>query len=335
MFVDEVKVTLKAGNGGKGCLSFRREKFIPMGGPNGGDGGDGGHIILHCNPHLNDLTPYRFQPNARAENGEYGKGSDQHGRNGKSCILQVPPGTLVYNDLTGDIVAELLEPHSEIILLRGGKGGTGNTSFKSSINQAPRKTTPGDPGEEGTFRFEMKTIADVGLVGFPNAGKSSLTSILTHAHPKIAPYPFTTLHPNVGVIEDPYRAKNQRPIFVADIPGLIKGAHENKGLGHKFLRHIERCHFLLILIDMSGIEERSPHDDYTILLNELTCYSPQLLDKPRLVIANKMDAPEAASHLADFKSKTPHIPIIQTSCTEGLGIDFLRAVITKVVGRRR
>ena len=275
MFVDEITVHLRAGNGGHGCLSFRREKFIPRGGPDGGDGGKGGDVVLLCDENENDLTKYRFQPHWKAGTGGPGAGRNMHGADGTPCILHVPPGIQVIDPETDEIVAELTESGKSVTLLTGGRGGMGNINFKSSINQAPRKATPGREGEEKSYRFVLKTIADIGLVGFPNAGKSSLTNCITHAHPKTAPYPFTTLHVNVGVIEYPTFER----VIMADIPGLIEGAHENKGLGHRFLRHIERCRLLLFIIDMAGSEGRDPAKDYKHLLNELERYSEVLIEQ--------------------------------------------------------
>lgn len=320
MFVDEITVHLRAGNGGHGCLSFRREKYIPRGGPDGGDGGRGGDVILLCDENENDLTKYRFQPHWKAGNGEPGAGRNKHGADGVPCMMHVPPGTQVIDPETDEVVAELTDIGAQVVLLNGGRGGMGNINFKSSVNQAPRKATPGREGEEKSFRFILKTIADIGLVGFPNAGKSSLTNCITQAHPKTAPYPFTTLHVNVGVIEYPTYER----VIMADIPGLIEGAHENKGLGHQFLRHIERCRLLLFIIDMAGSEGRDPVKDYKHLLNELEQYSEILLDKPRLIAANKMDIPEAEEKLAAFKKKVKGIEIIPISCAGKTGLEDLK-----------
>ncbi|MDR2863423.1 MAG: GTPase ObgE [Puniceicoccales bacterium] len=323
MFIDEANIFLKAGDGGHGCLSFRREKFIPKGGPDGGDGGKGGDVILLCDENEGDLSKYRFQPHWRAKNGEPGSGRNRHGANGNDCVLPLPPGTQAVNIETGRVAAEVTKHGERIVLLPGGKGGLGNINFKSSVNQAPRKTTSGKPGAIGDFRLVLKTIADLGLVGFPNAGKSTLTGRLTHAHPKIASYPFTTLHVNVGVI---YYEDSNEKIFLADIPGLIEGAHENKGLGHEFLRHIERCRLLIFLLDIAGTDGRKPADDYQCLVKELERYSPVLVDKPRLIVANKMDAPDAAKKLAAFKRKHKG-EVLPISCLDGTGLDELRKVI--------
>lgn len=330
MFVDEVQVYLKAGDGGRGCVSFRRAKFEPFGGPNGGNGGRGGDIILLGDENVSDLTEYKFVPHAKAGNGEHGRGSDQHGASGKNKILHVPLGTIVYGAESGDPVAEILYHGHKVVLLKGGEGGLGNTAFKSSTNQAPRQTTPGTPGEEGNFVFVLKTIADLGLVGFPNAGKSSLIGLITNAHPKTAPYPFTTLQPSVGVIEYP---EEYRRLLLADIPGLIEGASENRGLGHRFLRHIERCPVLVIIIDMAGIDGRNPWDDYTQLLEELRLYDEALLEKPRLVVANKMDEPAAVENIKKFRRKHKKVSLFPVSCLTEEGIPELKKAMLAEVDR--
>ncbi|MDR2812196.1 MAG: GTPase ObgE [Puniceicoccales bacterium] len=320
MFVDEAKVVLKAGNGGSGCLSFLREKYRPSGGPNGGDGGDGGDVILVCDCNVADLTNYKFVPHALAKNGEPGRGSNCHGANGASCFLKVPEGTVVINNETKTVAIELLKDGERIVLLKGGIGGKGNVNFKSSINQAPKKITLGMPGESGEFTFILKTIADIGLVGFPNAGKSSLINILTNAQQKEASYPFTTLNPKVGVIPYP---ETYQMLTIADIPGLISGAHENHGLGIKFLRHIERCKMLLFLVDIAGVDGRNPIDDYRTLLEELACYDRNLLEKKHLVVANKVDLSASDEHLVAFK-KAIGEEILIISCAKNIGIDKLK-----------
>ncbi|MDR2396923.1 MAG: GTPase ObgE [Puniceicoccales bacterium] len=323
MFVDEVEVFLKAGDGGNGCRSFRREKFIPKGGPDGGDGGKGGDIILECSPHVNDLRDYRYKPHTRAENGQSGRGSDCYGRQGADYILKMPPGTVILNACTQRIVTEILSIGQRIVLLKGGKGGLGNIHFKSSTNQAPIQTTPGKPGEEGRFKLVLKTIADLGLIGFPNAGKSSLIGQLTKAQPKVANYPFTTLHPSVGVLTE----EGGRHLYLADIPGLIEGASQGKGLGYRFLRHIERCQSLLFVIDMAGVDTRKPWLDYKKLCRELKNYGEHLVKKPRFVIANKMDLSEAIENLNVFKSKIQDVPILPISCYSGSGLKELRTYL--------
>jgi GTP-binding protein len=320
MFVDEAKVILKAGNGGRGCLSFLREKYRPNGGPNGGDGGDGGDVILVCDRNVADLTDYKFVPHASAKNGEPGRGSNCHGANGASCFLKVPEGTVIINNETDAVATELLADGERVMLLKGGIGGKGNVNFKSSVNQAPRKITLGTPGETGEFTFILKTIADIGLVGFPNAGKSSLVNILTNAQQRAAPYPFTTLNPKVGVIH--YPEAHER-LTIADIPGLISGAHKNRGLGIKFLKHIERCKILLFLIDVAAVDGRDPVADYGALVEELAHYGGELLKKERLIVANKIDLPTAKEHLLAFKRAIGG-EIFTISCVKNDGIVELR-----------
>ncbi|MDR1366652.1 MAG: Obg family GTPase CgtA [Puniceicoccales bacterium] len=325
MFVDEAKVILKAGNGGNGCLSFLREKYRPNGGPNGGDGGNGGDVILICDRNVADLTNYKFVPHASAKNGEPGRGSNCHGANGISRFLKVPEGTVVINNETEMVAVELLKDGEKILLLKGGVGGKGNINFKSSINQAPRKITLGTPGETGEFTFVLKTIADIGLVGFPNAGKSSLVNILTNAQQTEAPYPFPTLNPKVDVIHYP---ETYQTLTIADIPGLISGAHENHGLGIKFLKHIERCKMLLFVIDIAGIDGRDSINDYWTLLEELAYYDRALLKKKCLIVANKIDLPSAEEHLLAFK-KAVNGEILAISCAESIGICELRKKVLK------
>jgi GTP-binding protein len=332
MFIDETIIKARAGDGGKGCVSFRREKFEPWGGPNGGDGGKGGDVILRGDDDQNNLIDFKFKPHWHAERGGHGLGKDCTGHEGRPAILRVPLGTIAYNLATGEKVAEILEDGQEVVLLKGGKGGFGNTRFKSSTNRAPRQHGPGEPGEQGEFRLELKSIADVGLVGFPNAGKSSLTNLITKARPKVAPYPFTTLHPQIGVIEYP---EDYDRLVLADVPGLIAGASENKGLGHRFLRHIERCKILLLILDMAGTDTRDPRDDYRQLLKELELYDPALLDKPRLVAANKMDEEAAGTNLQKFRKRYPKAEIIPISCLSEEGIPRLRKELLRRVRRLR
>ena len=327
MFVDEVKVSLKAGDGGNGCLSFRREKYIPKGGPNGGDGGRGGDIILICDRNVNDLSAYAFKPMAEAGSGAHGEGNVRHGANGNHCSLTVPEGTMVYGMETQELVTELLRHEQSVVLLRGGRGGLGNLHFKTSTHQTPRETTPGAKGEKAEFLLVLKTIADIGLVGFPNAGKSSLLSRLTAAHSKSAPYPFTTLYPQVGILED---LMAKRRLTMADIPGIIAGAHKNKGLGLRFLRHIERCRLLLFILDMAGSDGRRPWDDYRQLLEELGHYDPQLLQKKRLVVANKMDLSESRENLKHFQQETKLTPQL-ISCQTGDGLELLQKQLLNFV----
>lgn len=335
MFVDECTVKLTAGDGGRGCVSFRREKFEPWGGPNGGDGGRGGDVILLGDVNTNNLVDYKFQPHWNAERGGHGEGSDCSGRDGKPCILRLPLGTIVIDVATEKPVAEIVEDGQRVVLCKGGNGGWGNTHFKTSTNRAPRRANAGQEGERGTFRLVLKSIADVGLVGFPNAGKSSLTSQITKARPKTAAYPFTTLHPQIGVIEFPDERKGDRRLLLADVPGLIEGAHENRGLGHRFLRHIERCALLVFLIDMAGTDARDPRDDYKHLVDELGLYDKSLLKKPRLVVANKMDLPDAAAHLSKFKRRYKTADVLEISCLSGDGLEQLKKELLKRVTRFR
>ena len=332
MFIDETTIKARAGDGGRGCVSFRREKYEPWGGPNGGDGGKGGDVVLRGDDDQNNLIDFKYKPHWNGERGEHGLGSDCTGREGRPAVLRVPLGTIAYRLDTGEQVAEVLEDGQEIVLLKGGKGGFGNTKFKSSTNRAPRKTGPGEPGEVGEFRLELKSIADVGLVGFPNAGKSSLTNLITKARPKVAAYPFTTLQPQIGVIEYP---EEYDRIVLADVPGLIAGASENKGLGHRFLRHIERCKILLIILDLAGTDNRDPRDDYKQLLKELELYDEALLDKPRLIAANKMDEDAAVENLKKFKKRYPKVELVPISCLSEEGIPKLRKELLKRVKKLR
>ena len=306
MFFDETKVSLKAGNGGDGCMSFLRQKYMPNGGPNGGNGGRGGEVILRADENVSDLRTFHFKKQWKAKNGEPGRGSDQNGRGGDPCILKVPLGTEVRDQISGEIICELMEHEQEILLLEGGKGGRGNATFKSSINQTPRQFTEGKPGMEGEYIFTLKTIADVGLVGFPNAGKSTLLNVLSNATPKIDSYPFTTLVPTVGVIDYP---DDFRTITMADVPGLIEGAAENRGLGHRFLRHVERCRLILFLLDLAASDGRSPIDDFLHLQKELYEYDQRLADKDFILVGNKIDEEEAQENLQLFRKRFPEINI--------------------------
>ena len=335
MFVDECTVKFAAGDGGRGCISFRREKYEPWGGPNGGDGGRGGDVILVGDVNTNNLVDYKFQPHWRAERGEHGQGKDCSGREGKSVELRMPLGTVVIDLATGKPVAEVIADGQRIVLCKGGNGGWGNTHFKTSTNRAPRRANPGHPGERGEYRLELKSIADIGLVGYPNAGKSSLMNAITNARPKTAAYPFTTLHPQIGVIDYSDDRRGQRRLLLADVPGLIEGAHENRGLGHRFLRHIERCALLIFMIDMAGTDARDPRDDYKHLLNELKLYDAGLLKKPRLVVANKMDLAESVAHLSKFQRRHKSVDVLKVSCLTGNGLARLKQELLKRVGRFR
>ncbi len=327
MFYDEVKVKFKAGKGGDGCFSFRRAKYEPKGGPDGGDGGRGGNVYIVGDNNVADLTDFHFKPGWQAKNGEPGRDSDQHGANGAHITLKLPVGTVVVDRETDEPIAEVLEHGQKFLLLEGGDGGKGNTVFKSSTNQAPRQFTLGKLGEEGEFRLVIKTIADVGLIGFPNAGKSTLLNMVTNAHPKTGAYPFTTMFPTVGVLEFPDQFER---ITLADIPGLIEGASENRGLGHRFLKHVERCKVLLIMIDMQGTDGREPIGDYKVLMNELKLYMPGLVRKPELICANKMDEPAAPENLKAFLKKVKH-PVYPISCVSDEGFEELKQALLEAV----
>ncbi len=366
MFVDQIKVHAIAGEGGDGCVSFRREKFVPKGGPNGGDGGRGGDIILLADTQTDNLAAFFYEPIIRGGEGENGMGKNLYGRGAKPKYVRVPLGTLVYRihhdapaaapppkrsatyynlgseapepeappkkgiDIHApgiELIADLDQPGQEFLLCKGGDGGKGNVHFKSSTNRIPRESTPGQPGEEGDFIFELRTIADAGLVGYPNAGKSTLLSRISSAHPKVAPYPFTTLHPIIGVVEFPGYAR----ATVADIPGLIEGAHLNVGLGHEFLRHIVRCKALLFVLDMAGSEGRSPIADLATLREELKLHDPTLAKKPWIVIANKMDLPGAAENLKAFRRRFRKREVIPISAAGGEGIETLKARLSELL----
>ena len=321
MFFDETKVFLKAGNGGDGCMSFLRQKYMPKGGPNGGNGGKGGDLILQADENVADLRNYHFKKHWKAKNGEPGRGSDQNGRGGDPCILKVPMGTEVRELDSGELICELLDHEQEVLLLEGGKGGRGNATFKSSINQTPRQFTEGKIGMEGEYRFTLKTIADIGLVGFPNAGKSTLLNVMSNATPKIDSYPFTTLVPTVGVIDYPDDFKT---LTMADVPGLIEGAAENRGLGHRFLRHVERCKLLLFLLDLAATDGRNPCDDFEHLQKELLEYDPALAEKPFLVVGNKIDEEDADQYVKEFKEHFPKISILPISALLDDGLSELK-----------
>jgi GTPase len=299
-FKDRVRLYVSAGDGGDGCVAFRREKYVPHGGPSGGDGGNGGSVYIQASPHANSLLDLYYRPHQRAEHGGKGQPKDCHGRNGEDLLIAVPCGTVAHDHETGEVIGEVVEDGQRLLLAQGGRGGLGNIRFATPSHQAPRECTPGTPGRIRTINLELKLVADVALVGYPNAGKSTLLRRLTNAHPKVAAYPFTTLNPTIGILEN----EAYQTIRMADIPGLIEGAHLGAGLGHDFLRHIERTRFLLFVLDMAGTDGRHPADDYTGLLHELTEYNADLGSRPRLIVANKMDLTEAHAHLQEFIERT-------------------------------
>jgi GTP-binding protein len=332
-FVDEVRIHVKAGDGGDGAVAWRREKFIPRGGPAGGDGGDGGDVVLLVDPQLATLLDYRYVREHRARNGEHGRGSDQNGHNGAALELHVPPGTVVRDAASGEVVCDLADGGQRVVIAKGGKGGLGNMNFATSTNQAPRYAEPGTAGEEKDLLLELKLLADVGIVGFPNAGKSTLISRISRARPKIADYPFTTLVPNLGVVG----WRGQRSFVVADIPGLIEGAHEGAGLGYRFLRHVERCRVLVHLVDGAPQGEgRSLKADLDAIDRELALYSPALASKPQIVAVNKIDVPEAreaASALKRALARRKKAPrdVLSVSAVTGEGIDALLDAVAAVL----
>ena len=328
MFVDEVDVHVEAGHGGRGCLAFRREIRVPRGGPSGGDGGHGGSVFVVASPHINTLINFRFHPEFSADRGRHGEGSNRTGQTGDDLELAVPIGTLVY-EKTGDpdqparLLADLAEPGQRVLVAKGGRGGLGNAHFASSTNRAPRKVQPGEPGEIKDLRLELKLLADVGLVGFPNAGKSTLIARISAARPKIADYPFTTLTPNLGVVG----LSDDRSFVVADVPGLIEGAHRGQGLGHQFLRHLERTKVLVHLVDVSGVSGRNPVDDLDTVRQELALFRPDLAAKPQLVAANKLDAVgpdgEPSIRALEKRAKTLELPFFRISGATGMGVPAL------------
>lgn len=384
MFIDQIKIYARAGHGGKGCVAFRREKYIPKGGPDGGNGGRGGDVILEADHDLNNLIAQYYQPKLIAQDGKQGGGKGMDGHAGKDLIIKVPCGTLIWKlpslpaaeeeerfdeeddkpalkvstsqrplfrrssaglakevDLSKEpieateanvegereLVADLTENGQRFVLCKGGRGGLGNRNFATSTRQAPRFAQPGESGDEGEYQFELRIVAEVGLVGYPNAGKSTLLTAISRARPKVAPYPFTTLHPQIGIVEygDFHR------LTVCDVPGLIEGAHQNVGLGHAFLRHIQRCIVLVVLLDMAGTDAREPWDDYQKLLKELELYDPALLEKPRIVVANKMDEAVAEENLKKFKRKVRKTLVLPISAAFDQGVDKFKEAIREAV----
>jgi len=325
MFVDEVDIHVNAGNGGNGCLSFRREKFVPRGGPDGGDGGAGGSVYIVATPNKNTLIDFRFHPEFEAKRGAHGQGSNKTGHSGNDLDIPVPIGTLVLekNPETGELttLADLTTDGQRVLVARGGRGGRGNARFVSSTNRAPRRTEPGEEGDERFLRLQLKLIADAGLVGYPNAGKSTLISRISAARPKIADYPFTTLSPNLGVVS----LADDRSFVVADVPGLIEGAHRGQGLGHQFLRHLERTKVLVHLVDVSGASGRDPVQDFDTILDELRLFDPKVAAKPMIVAASKMDAVDDPSRVDTLERhvRDRGLPFFRISAVAGTGLDAL------------
>ncbi len=330
-FIDEAKIYVKSGAGGRGCVSFRREKYVPRGGPNGGDGGNGGDVVMVARENMTSLLDHRYQQHYRAKRGEHGRGKDQHGKNAPTLYIPVPLGTVIKDFDTGEILGDLTEDGETLIVAKGGKGGKGNARFVTSTNQAPKIAEPGGEGEERTLQLELKLLADVGIIGFPNAGKSTLISRISAARPKIADYPFTTLVPNLGVVS----YHDGRTFVVADIPGLIEGAHAGAGLGIQFLRHIERTKLLVHLLDLSPITNRDPIDDYETMNKELKAYSEELSKKPQIVAANKIDITESREKLEEVKKyfDKSGIKIFPISSATGEGVIELIREIGKSLDR--
>jgi len=329
VFIDEVRISVKAGDGGNGCMAFRREKFVPRGGPSGGDGGRGGDVTLVADPHENTLLKYRFNPEHKAERGRHGEGSNCTGAEGRSVELEVPVGTVVYDEETGERLVDFTEPGQRFLVARGGRGGKGNARYATPTHQAPTEHQPGFPGEEKRLRMELKLLADVGLVGFPNAGKSTLISRISAARPKIAAYPFTTLEPNLGVVQ----IGDFRSFVVADIPGLIAGAHLGHGLGIQFLRHIERTRLLAHLVDVSDSSGREPVEDFETVMDELASFSQDLAAKPMLVVASKMDAAQDLERVQKLRrlAERRGLPFFEISSATGLGIEKLKFAMAERV----
>ena len=329
MFIDEARILVKAGDGGNGCLAFRREKSVPRGGPSGGDGGRGGDVFLVSTEHQNTLIQFRFNPEHKAQRGRHGEGSNCTGAEGRSIDLLVPVGTVVYDESTGERLHDFTAPGERFLAARGGRGGKGNARFATSTHQAPTEHTPGQPGQERRLRLELKLLADVGLVGFPNAGKSTLISRISAARPKIADYPFTTLEPQLGVVSlDDYRS-----FVVADIPGLIEGAHLGHGLGMQFLRHIERTRLLAHLVDVSEASGREPAHDFETVMAELAAFSEELAAKPMIVVATKMDAAQDAARVESLRgiAVARGLPFFMISSVTGQGLDELRYAMAERV----
>jgi GTPase len=324
-FIDEVTITVQSGDGGRGCVSFRRERFIPRGGPDGGDGGKGGDVIFHVTPRKRTLYHLRNRKHYPAAKGQNGQGSQRTGAGGADLTIEVPVGTLVVDADNGETLFDLVQPWEKVVVAKGGRGGQGNLRFKTSTHRAPKFAQPGEPGQTLTLRLELKLLADVGIIGLPNAGKSTLISMLSAARPKIADYPFTTLTPNLGVVH----VHDREPLIAADIPGLIEGAHTGTGLGIRFLRHVERTRILLHLIDASALNPDDPLAPFRAVNHEMRMYSAALAQKPQLVVLNKLDVPGAEELARSFCQALPDGPVIQVSAATRQGLDNLKSAILK------
>jgi GTPase len=328
MFVDQTKIYVKGGDGGNGMVAFRREKYVPMGGPAGGDGGKGANVVFEVNEGLRTLMDFRYQRHWKAPRGEHGMSKNQHGKNAKDMIVKVPPGTVVMDAETKEVIADLVENGQRAIIAKGGRGGRGNSRFATPSNPAPELAENGEPGQERDVILELKLLADVGLVGFPSVGKSTLLSVVSSAKPKIAEYHFTTIVPNLGMVE----TEDNRSFVMADLPGLIEGASEGVGLGHQFLRHIERTRVIVHVIDMAAIEGRDPYEDYLTINKELEEYNLRLTERPQIIVANKMDMPEAEENLKNFKERLEEdFPIFPISALSRKGLrELLYAIADKI-----
>lgn len=327
MFVDELEIKLIAGSGGDGCTSFRREKYVPMGGPDGGNGGRGASIIFKVDKNLKTLIDLSYKKIIKADKGENGKGSNKYGKNAEDVIIKVPAGTTVFNKDNNELIADLTEYDEEVIVAHGGRGGRGNKAFATHDNPAPKFSEKGEPGEEIAVKLELKVLADVGLIGMPSVGKSTILSLISAAKPKIASYHFTTLSPNLGVVN----LKNKKSFVIADLPGLIEGASEGIGLGHEFLKHAMRTKILAHVIDMGSSEGRNPIDDYQIIRSEIEKYSEILKNKKEIIIANKMDLDSASKNLEEFKKTYPNLDIIEVSCMNNTGLDNLIEKLARIL----
>jgi len=333
-FVDEVRIRVEAGDGGEGCVAFRREKYIPRGGPSGGDGGHGGDVVLRVDTGLSTLLDLSYPQTLRAGRGEHGRGKEQSGARGDDLVLRVPGGTLVYDDDDGELVADLRAAGDEVVVARGGRGGLGNQHFATSTRQAPRHAQPGKPGEQKTLRLELRLLADAGLLGFPNVGKSTLIRAVSAARPRVADYPFTTLVPHLGVV----RIDDETSFVLADVPGLIAGAHAGHGLGTRFLRHLSRTAVLVHLLDVSGLTGRDPVDDYDVLCRELALASPELGTKPQIVVAARLDLAETRDRLPEIRARfdARGITLHAVSGVTGEGTrDLVQRIMTAVLAERR